>query len=134
MTEIDAPQLVKMAREVMGWDEQGWGDMFGVEAGEVRAWESGAQAVDELVALISDFVVRCQSRADLLHEIFDIPSLDENDVITLLTFLRDGIASPADSPGDLAESLQKAIDMVLELAVYKQDLAPEGDSDERWEV
>jgi hypothetical protein len=139
MTQLSQPEMVKKAREIMGWSPQGWGDMFGVEEDEVRAWEIGEAPLEELVVIIAEFVLECEPRADLLHEIFDVPSLDEDGVLTLLGYLRDAIASgDGRLDEDLGESLQKAINMVLELSILNKDPivpadAPE-DAPEAWDV
>ena len=121
MTELKASELVRAARQVLGWDELNWGDMFGVEDSEVKAWESDSVEIDELVLTISAFVLECQVRADLLHEIFDVPSLDEDGVLTLLGFLRDAIQSGEVEGEDLTECLFKAIEMVVDLASLHRD-------------
>ncbi|MDF1660992.1 MAG: hypothetical protein P1V97_04440 [Planctomycetota bacterium] len=125
MTDSIPAELVKRARGVLKWDEIFFGDMFGVEQEEVKLWEQGKVEIDDLVLTISDLIIQCQSRADLLHEIFDVPSLDEDGVLTLLRFLRDAIQSGEIESQKLEESLLDAIEMVLELSSYGQSIESE---------
>lgn len=141
MTETTPATLVKSARNVLQWDEIFFGDMFGVDQEEVKQWELGEVPIDDLVITISELIIQCEARPDLLHEIFDVPSLDEDGVLTLLRFLRDALQTGEIESQKLEESLLDAIEMVLELSSYHhsetQD-SPEGDETEpvpeAWDV
>lgn len=130
MTEKTPAELVQGARKVLKWDEIFFGDMFGVEQEEVKAWELGTAEIHELVITISELIIQCQARPDLLLEIFDVPSLDEDGVLTLLRFLRDALQSGGSEQEQLEESLLDAIEMVLELSSYGPSEPPDSQEDE----
>ena len=127
MNEATNAQLVLQARGILEWDQIYFGDMFAVDAEEVEAWESGQVDIDDLVVTISRLVLECRARPDLVHEIFDVPGLDEEGVLTLLRFLRDALQVEDSQQDKLEESLLDAIEMMLELASFRRAQDPDGE-------
>lgn len=127
MTEATNAQLVLQARGVLEWDQIYFGDMFAVDAQEVEAWESGQVDIDDLVVTISRLVLECRARPDLIHEIFDVPGLDEEGVLTLLRFLRDALQVEDSEQDKLEESLLDAIEMMLELTSFRRAQDPDAE-------
>lgn len=127
MTDATNAQLVLQARGILEWDQIYFGDMFAVDAKEVEAWESGQVDIDELVVTISRLVLECRARPDLIHEILDVPGLDEEGVLTLLRFLRDALQVEDSQQDKLEESLLDAIEMMLELTSFRRAQDPDND-------